>query len=162
MVLYRPFIHTIIRAESKDVPEMRSFACASACIKAAMQIIWIVSELSNHGLLVSAYWFTDYITFFAVMVLCMFIIGNPDDPTVEETIMAAEKGRNILSGLAHESLLAGKCLASLGVRGSPPILPLQFLIVLILTLGLVSIRSDRFAMHRASPFSQLGHKQKRR
>ena len=122
MVLYRPFIHHIIRAESKDVPEMRAFACASACIKAAMQIVWIVGELSNRGLLVSAYWFTVFITFFAVMALCMFIIGNPDDPTVEETVAAAEKGRKILTGLAQESVSAGRCLVSLAVSTSLAVL----------------------------------------
>jgi hypothetical protein len=110
MVLYRPFIHHIIRTESKDVPEMQSFACASACIKAAMQIVWIVGELSNRSLLVSAYWFTVYITFFAVMALCMFIIGNPDNPTVEETVAVAEKGHKILTGLAQESVSAGGAL----------------------------------------------------
>ncbi len=118
MVLYRPFIHHIIRAESKDVPEMRSFACASACIKAAMQIVWIVGELSNRGLLVGAYWFTVYITFFAVMALCMFIIGNPDDPTVEETATVVDKGRRILTGLAQENVSAGRCLVSLAVSTS--------------------------------------------
>lgn len=128
MVLYRPFIHQIIRAESKDVPEMRSFACASACIKAAMQIVWIVGELSNRGLLVGAYWFTVYITFFAVMALCMFIIGNPDDPTVEETVTAAEKGRKILTGLAQESVSAGRCLVSLAVSSSPAVLSFNMLI----------------------------------
>lgn len=120
------------------MPEMRSFTCASACIKVAMQIVWIVGELSNRGLLVGAYWFTVYITFFAVMVLCMFIIGNPDDLTVEETITAAEKGRHILSSLAQESLSAGKCLASLGVRCSFALLSLPLLI--IAPLGLVSVR----------------------
>jgi hypothetical protein len=84
-----------------------------------MQIIWIVEELDKRSLLHGAYWFIVYITFFAVMTLCMFIIGNPDDPTVEETISAAEKGRDVLSRLALESVSAGKCLASLGVNNLP-------------------------------------------
>jgi hypothetical protein len=120
MVLYRPFIHHIVRTQLGDVPEMRSFACASACIKAGMQIVWIVEELDNRGLLVGAYWFTVYITFFAVMTLCMFILGNPHDPTIEEAKRAAEKGRRILSRLAVESVSAEKCLASLEVNVSLP------------------------------------------
>lgn len=115
MVLYRPFILHVIRTGPSDPPEMRSFACASACIKAAMQIVWLVEELETHGLLISAYWFTVYITFFAVMALCMFIISNPNDPTVDDALRAAEKGRRILTRLAGESVPAEKCVASLGV-----------------------------------------------
>ncbi|KAE8444750.1 hypothetical protein EG329_014310 [Mollisiaceae sp. DMI_Dod_QoI] len=114
MVLYRPFILHVIRTTPSDPPEMRSFACASACIKAAMQIVWLVEELETRGLLISAYWFTVYITFFAVMALCMFIISNPDDPTVDDALGAAEKGRRILTRLATNSVPAEKCVASLG------------------------------------------------
>lgn len=115
MVLYRPFILHVIRKTPQDPPEMRSFACASACIKAAMQIVWLVEGLESRGLLISAYWFTVYFTFFAVMALCMFIISNPDDPTVDDALRAAEKGRRILTGLAIESVPAEKCVALLEV-----------------------------------------------
>ncbi|KAF4611356.1 hypothetical protein G7Y89_g15657 [Cudoniella acicularis] len=74
MVLYTPFVHHIarIRTQSKeDVPEMRSFACASACIKAAMQIVWIVAELDNRGLQVGGayYWFMSL--FDKISLLCI-------------------------------------------------------------------------------------------
>lgn len=82
-----------------------------------MQIVWIAEELNNRGLLVGAYWFTVYIVFFSVMVLCMFIIGNPDDPTVDDTMTAAKKGRSILSRLAPGCRSAEKCLTSLEVSG---------------------------------------------
>jgi hypothetical protein len=114
MVLYRPFILHVIRTAPLEPPEMRSFACASACIKAAMQIVWIVEGLESRDLLISAYWFTIYITFFAVMALCMFVISNPNDPTVDDVLSAAQKGRKILIKLATESVPADKCVASLG------------------------------------------------
>jgi hypothetical protein len=116
MVLYRPFIHHIVRSEAGIPPEIRSFACALACIKAARQIVWIVEELENRNLLIGAYWFTPFLTFFAVMALCMFIIGNPDDPTIDDTLKAAAKGREILSRLALDSVSAERCVTSLGVR----------------------------------------------
>jgi hypothetical protein len=116
MVLYRPFIHHIVRLESGKPPEMLSFACALACIKAARQILWIAEELESRGLLIGAYWFTPFLIFFAVMALYMFIIGNPDDPTLDDTIRAAAKGREILSRLALDSMSAAKCIFSLGVR----------------------------------------------
>jgi hypothetical protein len=84
-------------------------------VKAAMQIIWLVDEMDRRGLLIGAYWFTVYIAFFAVMSLCMFILGNPDDPTTDETMKAALKGREILIGLSLESASAARCVASLGV-----------------------------------------------
>ena len=119
MVLYRPFIHHILRSQQATAPEMHSFACASACIKAAMQIVWIIGELDRRNLLIGVYWFTVYITFFAVMALCLFIIGNPDDVTVDDTLTAIETGRNVLSRLALENVSAERCVASLGVRVSP-------------------------------------------
>ncbi|KUJ06794.1 uncharacterized protein LY89DRAFT_397515 [Mollisia scopiformis] len=114
MVLYRPFILHVIRTSPSDPPDMRSFACASSCIKAAMQIVWLIEGLEHRGLLISEYWFTVYITFFAVMALCMFIISNPDDPTFDDALSTAEKGRRILIKLASESVPAEKCVASLG------------------------------------------------
>jgi len=116
MVLYRPFIQHLVRAKSDEVPEMRSYACASACVTASMQVIWIVEQMDTHGLLIGAYWFTVYITFFAVMSLCMFILGNAGDPTASEAMAAAVKGRAILFRLSSESASAARCVASLGVR----------------------------------------------
>ncbi|KAG4430084.1 hypothetical protein IFR05_014429 [Cadophora sp. M221] len=120
MVLYRPFIQHLVRAQPNDVPEMRSYACASACVTASMQVIWIVEQMDTHGLLIGAYWFTVYITFFAVMSLCMFILGNSGDPTAMEAMTAAVKGRQILIRLSSESASAARCVASLGVRLSIP------------------------------------------
>lgn len=114
MVLYRPFIQHLVRAKSDEVPEMRSYACASACVTASMQVIWIVEQMDTHGLLIGAYWFTVYITFFAVMSLCMFILGNAGDPTASEAMAAAVKGRAILFRLSSESASAARCVASLG------------------------------------------------
>lgn len=86
-----------------------------------MQIIWLVEEMNEQGLLIGAYWFTAYITFFAVMSLCMFTLGNLNDPTVGDTMTAAVKGREILISLSVESASAARCVSSLGVR-----LPLLF------------------------------------
>jgi len=94
---------------------MKSYSCASACVKAAMQIVWLVDEMDKRGLLIGVYWFTVYIMFFAIMSLCMFILGNANDPTTKEVMKAALKGREILVGLAAESASAARCVASLGV-----------------------------------------------
>ena len=116
MVLYRPFIQHLVRVSPENSPDMKSYACASACVKAAMQIVWLVDEMDKRGLLIGTYWFTVYIMFFAIMSLCMFILGNAKDPTTNEVMKAALKGREILVRLAPESASAARCVASLGVR----------------------------------------------
>lgn len=115
MVLYRPFIQHLVRVQPDNAPDMKSYTCASACVNAAMQIVWLVDEMDKRGLLVGAYWFTVYIMFFAIMSLCMFILGNAKDPTTSEVMKAALKGREILNKLAVESASAARCMASLGV-----------------------------------------------
>jgi hypothetical protein len=152
MVLYRPFIHHIVRTGVGNPPEIRSFACTLACIKAARQIIWIAEELENCGLLIGAYWFTVYITFFAVMTLCIFIIGNPDDPTVDDTMRAANKGREILCRLALDSVSAERCVTSLGVR-FPSSFPRLF--DTSLTVKIVSLRQDFSTLHQAPAVSRV-------
>ncbi len=115
MILYRPFIHHIVRTKREGLLELRSFACASACVKAAMQVVWLVDEMDSRGLLNGAYWFTVYMTFFAVMSLCMLILGNVEDPTVDDTMKAASRGRDILVQMALQSTNAERCLTVLEV-----------------------------------------------
>lgn len=96
----------------------KSYACGSACVKAAMQIVWLAEVLHSRGLLNVAHWFTVYILSFATTSLHFFVLGNRNDPTIEETAEAAEKGRRILESLAERSPAAQRCLKSLKVRWS--------------------------------------------
>lgn len=75
--------------------------------------------MEKQGLLIGAYWFTAYITFFAVMSLCMFALGNVNDSTVGDTLTAAVKGRGVFVRLASGSVSAARCVTSLGVRTFP-------------------------------------------
>ncbi|KAF2761961.1 hypothetical protein EJ05DRAFT_190961 [Pseudovirgaria hyperparasitica] len=113
MVLYRPFLHHILKPRSEGNIQLRSYACASACIKAAMQIVWLAEELDSRGLIHEAYWFTSYITSFAVTTLYLFITTARDDPTREETRHTAERGRAIVYKLAKSNPMADWCLSSL-------------------------------------------------
>ncbi len=124
MVLYRPFIHHIVRPNRDNPLELRSYACASAYIKAAMQVVCVVDKMDGGGVLNSSYWFTVYITFFAVMSLCMFVLGNIEDPTVDESMSAAKRGHDILIKLALGSPNAQRCVTSLEV--SRPTLVINF------------------------------------
>ena len=81
-----------------------------------MQVIWLVGQLESQGLLAGSYWLTVYITLFASISLLMFALGNSDDPTVPDALMAAEKGRKVLARLADGNATAQSCAATLTVR----------------------------------------------
>jgi hypothetical protein len=83
-----------------------------------MQIIWLVEEMDIQGVFHPSDWFLCYMTFFAVMSLCMFILGNANDMIVGDAIAAAEKGRKLLDKLASENQCA-ICSASLDVCPMP-------------------------------------------
>ena len=116
MVLYRPFLHHINRMNPTITADLRSFACASACVKAAMQVIWLVEQLDNQGLLTGSYWLTVYMTFFASIILVMFALGNTRDPTVMDSLNAAAKGQIILRRLSCNSHVAAGCATKIQVR----------------------------------------------
>ncbi len=115
MVLYRPFLHHVMNCPSDQPANPKSYACASACVKAAKQVIRLVGDLNDHGLLNGAYWFTVFTTFLAIMSLVMYTINNPDDPQLEEILHLAESGQQILLGLSIRSLTADRCAAFLTV-----------------------------------------------
>ena len=81
-----------------------------------MQVIWLVRQLESQGLLAGSYWLTVYMTLFASMSLLMFALGNCDDPTVPDALMAAENGRKVLTRLADENAAAQSCAAILTVK----------------------------------------------
>ena len=93
MVLYRPFLHHVIRRPSDSPRDMRSYACASACIKAAKQVIELLKEMYIQDFLNGPDWFFTYITYFAVMSLVTFVFNNRDDASAQAYIAVAESGR---------------------------------------------------------------------
>lgn len=118
MMLYRPFIHYVSNAcEYKTTNvDKRSYACAAACVSVARNIVHITSEMKRRGLLVGSYWFVMYTTYFAILSLVFFILGNPDSPTAKEILKDAMEGRDTLAALAKRSLAADRCTHSLAVR----------------------------------------------
>lgn len=119
MMLYRPFIHYVsVACEKKDKSvDKRSYACAAACVSVARNIVHITSEMKRRGLLVGSYWFVMYTTYFAILSLVFFILGNPDSPTAREILKDAMEGRDTLAALAKRSLAADRCTHSLAVSG---------------------------------------------
>ena len=115
MILYRPFLHHVMNCPSDQPANPKSYACASACVKAAKQVVRLLGDMNDHGLLSGAYWFTVFTTFLAIMSLIMYIINNPSDPQREHTLRLAESGRQILVDLSVRSLTADRCATFLKV-----------------------------------------------
>ena len=120
-MLYRPFLHYVSQKAclSKTIDE-RSYACAAACVSVSRNIVHITTEMKRRGLLVGAYWFTMYTTFFAILSLVFFVLENPDKPGSHEILADANDGKEALNGLAKRSQAADRCSTALRVSYLPP------------------------------------------
>ncbi len=114
MMLYRPFLHYVSskHTEGKPVDE-RSYACAAACVSVSRNIVHITAEMQRRGLLIGAYWFTMYTTFFAILSLAFFVLENPTKRGTEEILANASAGRDALKALARTSMAADRCSQTL-------------------------------------------------
>ncbi|KAF7902042.1 uncharacterized protein EAF01_007340 [Botrytis porri] len=114
MMLYRPFLHYVSgkSCAGKTIDE-RSYACAAACVSVARNIIHITAEMKKKGLLVGAYWFTMYTTFFSVISLVYYVLENPDKNGAAEILADANDGKDALIGLAQRSMAADRCSETL-------------------------------------------------
>lgn len=120
MMLYRPFIHYVSQKSctGKAIDE-RSYACAAACVSVSRNVVHITTEMKRRGLLIGAYWFTMYTTFFAILSLVYFVTENPDKPGSQEILADANDGKDALKGLAKRSQAADRCSTSLIVSALP-------------------------------------------
>ena len=116
MMLYRPFLHYVSSKTcvNKNIDE-RCYACAAACVSVSRNIVHITAEMKRRGLLIGAYWFTMYTTFFAILSLVYFVLENPDKPGSREILSDANDGKDALNGLARRSQAADRCSQTLKV-----------------------------------------------
>jgi hypothetical protein len=119
MVLYRPFLHHIGRRNTDADFDYRAFACASACVKAAMQVIWLSEALNEAHLLNGPVWLLFFTLFMAVISSIMFVITNKDDPSAAEYYSAAQRGFTILEKFAASNQMARNYTESLRVSAIP-------------------------------------------
>lgn len=116
LLLYRPFLHYVSQSHrSQPSVDQRAFACASACISVSRNIIHITAEMKRRGLLIGAYWFSMYTTFFAIISLLYFVLENPESSTSHELFRDALEGKQLLDYFAKRSLAADRCSETLKV-----------------------------------------------
>ena len=114
-MLYRPFLHYASQKCESTGVDKRSFACAAACVNVARNIVHITAEMKRRGLLVGAYWFVMYTTYFAILALVFFVFENPDSLAGRDILRDAMEGRDTLAALAKKSQAADRCTQSLSV-----------------------------------------------
>jgi len=115
LLLYRPFLHYVSQSSKSATVDQRAFACASACISVSRNIIHIFVEMKKRGLLVGAYWFSMYTTFFAILSILYFVLENPDSSTSHELFKDALEGKAVLAHFAKRSMAADRCSTTLNV-----------------------------------------------
>ncbi|KAF1810878.1 hypothetical protein P152DRAFT_467583 [Eremomyces bilateralis CBS 781.70] len=115
MMLYRPFLHYVSHTCKSGVVDKRSFACAAACVSVSRNIIHITIEMKRRHLLIGAYWFQMYTTFFAILSLIFYALENPDGGNSRELLKDARQGKDTLESLAKRSMAADRC--SQGLKG---------------------------------------------
>lgn len=71
--------------------------------------------MKRRGLLIGAYWFSMYTTFFAIITLLYFILENPGSSTSQELFRDALEGKEVLAQFAKRSMAADRCTATLNV-----------------------------------------------
>ena len=125
MVLYKPFLHHALKDVRRSGSlSLKAYACGSACIKAAMQVVWLAERLEACNLLNDAHWFTTLILAFTASCLALFVMSNKKDPTLSETSDAVRRIRELCSRYADRNASMQRCSKFLGVRHSK----LQFLL----------------------------------
>ena len=114
-MLYRPFLHYVAGGCQHAGIDKRSYACAAAGVSVSRNIVHITAEMKKRGLLIGAFWFTMYTTYFAILSLVFFVLENPESPTGQEILKDAMEGKDTLAGLAKRSMAADRCSKSLAV-----------------------------------------------
>ena len=75
--------------------------------------------MKRRGLLIGAYWFVMYTTYFSIVALVFFCLENPGSSNIgPEILKDAMEGRDTLASLARRSLAADRCSTSLEVGSS--------------------------------------------
>jgi hypothetical protein len=119
MMLYRPFLHYVSQTAKSRVVDKRSYACAAACVSVSRNIIHIAIEMKKQGLLIGAYWFSMYTTFFAILSLVFYALENPENEASQDVLRVAKEGKDTLQQLTKRSMAADRCSATLAVGYNP-------------------------------------------
>ncbi|KAK3714465.1 Gypsy retrotransposon integrase-like protein 1 [Vermiconidia calcicola] len=111
MVLYRPFLHHALKIMRSNSPviSLKAYACGSACIKAAMQVVWLAETLESYNLFNEAHWFAALIISFTAACLVLFVMSNEGDPTLKETEDAVRRIKGLCQRHSGQNPSMARC-----------------------------------------------------
>lgn len=115
VMLYRPFLHFVAMEKRSSPVDQRAYACAASYVNVSRNIIHIMTQMKQRGLLNGAFWFVMYTSFFAILSLVYFAAENPDNTTTQAVMKDALEGKQTLASLATRSMAADRCAATLEV-----------------------------------------------
>ncbi|KAK4551492.1 Gypsy retrotransposon integrase-like protein 1 [Recurvomyces mirabilis] len=98
MVLYGPFLHHSLGNERQaSHTNIKAYACGSACVKAAIQVVWLVERLEASSLFNARLWHVAFIITFAAACLSLYVTSNRGAPTVHDTEDAVRRIKELCS-----------------------------------------------------------------
>lgn len=115
ITLYHPFLYHLARKAQDPMFTFRGYEYASACVKAAMQAIWVIEATDTHGMLHEECWFYIYMLGYSANILVYFVCSSVHRATIEESTESIVKARRLLRRPAKHSPSARQCYKSLGV-----------------------------------------------
>ena len=122
LVLYRPFVHHLSRRNSDPDFNLRGYEWGSACVKAAMQAIWLSERYQAYELFHEARWHMIYALCFSATVLTYFVTLSTQTATVKESATAALNARRMLGDLGQYNMVARRCYSALnGLMNDLPV-----------------------------------------
>lgn len=117
MVLYRPFLHHALKGAGKGSNvSINAYACGSACIKAAMQVVWLAERMEASNLFNAAGWFVTLIIAHTAACLVLLVTSSDGDPTLDDTAAAVRRLKDVCSRHAERNNSMRRCLKFLEVR----------------------------------------------
>ena len=107
--------HALKNMRSNTAVSLKAFACGSACIKAAMQVVWLAEALESCNLFNEAHWFAALIVSFTAACLVLFVMSNEGDPTLEETEDAVRRIKGLCQRHSGQNPSMARCYRFLEV-----------------------------------------------
>ncbi|KAK5105683.1 hypothetical protein LTR62_002495 [Meristemomyces frigidus] len=111
MVLYRPFLHHALRqTRHGSRTSLKAYACGSACVKAAMQVVWLAERLEASLLFNAALWHDTFIIISTAACLCLFTTSNRGTPAVDGTEDGVRRIKALIARHSNGNESLRRCL----------------------------------------------------
>lgn len=106
ILLYSPYLDHLSKDRLDPLYSAAGFEHGSACVRAATQAVLLVETMHSQRVMCEAYWLTRYLLLWAANILSYFVIHSKTRVTVEESVSAALRARDLLRTLGLSNVAA--------------------------------------------------------